>query len=235
MLIRPTDEYEPSSTRKRARVGIESTSADQSQDHVRLDYDEEDPLRPLTWSFRALFELYVFADSYDTLALRQQVIQLIQVKLMMVTPRKYANPPISAISWVVDNLPSSSPLRKFLAGFVGKDLGLTALGSTKSDFVKQLAKLPGDFLAECLVASKAQSQAEYDNDSYDPDSQDPGFDCDGVNIDDDLNHELFCDVHTHHEHEKDTKQAVVGCRVNWREILGPEFCDWETAQHDLDD
>ena len=174
--------------------------------------DEQAPLRPVTWSYRDLFELYIFADFYDTLALRQQVLSIIQIKLMMEKPRMYEWPSIADIAYAAQNLPSTSGLRKFLVGLVSKDFTISGLGRNRISAAENLGELPGDFLAECLVSAKAErSSGACDNSKC------------IIHTKGDRDNVLHGDLHIFHEHENDSKQAEELCCMTW-DLLLEKFC-----------
>ena len=110
-----------------------------------------DPMEPLTWHWVDLFELYVFADKYNTRGLRLQVFDIIQLKLMkasgkgtevMNTP---ALPCSTAITYITDNLPKDSQMLRMVAREY-------RTRNPKWAQVNQewLASLPASFLARLL-------------------------------------------------------------------------------------
>ncbi|KAK5688820.1 hypothetical protein LTS10_000798 [Elasticomyces elasticus] len=71
-------------------------------------------LDPVAWQWANLFELYIFADKYDTRRLRTKVIELVQVKSFLVKPTRYLRPNEFDHATVYNSLPDSSGLSKFM-------------------------------------------------------------------------------------------------------------------------
>lgn len=174
---------------------------------------EDDPVRPVPWSYHALFELYIFADRYDTLALCQQAMSLIQLKHGMEKARVCAWPSIEDISYAARNLPTTSALRKFLVGLISKDFKLSAFGRNKDYCAETLGDLPADFLAECLVSAKAERSAVGCKDAGCP-----------IHAKGDV--EDKANIHDFHEHEKGSKQVETACIVAW-DFLIERYCQRE--------
>lgn len=65
---------------------------------------------PTTWPFKTLFELYVFADRFDTRMLRRLVIERIIFKIA--SGEGY--PELSEIAFLYESLPRASPLIRFI-------------------------------------------------------------------------------------------------------------------------
>ena len=89
-----------------------------TQEEVAEDEDELDPRDPVTWGFLTLFELYVFADKYDTRRLRTATVEITQIKAFQTKPREYLYPAMSELAWAFENLPATSPLYKLLLNIV---------------------------------------------------------------------------------------------------------------------
>ncbi|KAK4951488.1 hypothetical protein LTR10_010464 [Elasticomyces elasticus] len=71
-------------------------------------------LDPVAWQWADLFELYIFADKYDTRRLRNKVIELVQIKTFLLKPTRYLRPSELDNATVYNNLPDSSGLSKFM-------------------------------------------------------------------------------------------------------------------------
>lgn len=114
----------------------------------------------MTWRPQHLFEIYTFADKYDTRELRMAAMETIQMKYIQKSPRKYLLPPITAVSWASLRLPSTPPLFRLLA-----DAWSTRLtfgrhsGSSSYEQAEYCLRTPKEFLAECFVALKRHNAA----------------------------------------------------------------------------
>lgn len=75
--------------------------------------DEQDDNNPVTWTWQNLFDLYIFADKYDTRRFRTDVITVIQQKAFQAHPRQYPLPDYIDCADMFNGLPESSPLYKF--------------------------------------------------------------------------------------------------------------------------
>ena len=109
----------------------------------------------MTWSWEALFALYILADEYDTALSRQHVIEVTQTNALQLRPRVYPLPHPEAITTVANNLPANSPLYRFLVLLMveisSENRGADHLTSPFAD----LAIIPSDVLAEVYRASNA--------------------------------------------------------------------------------
>lgn len=119
--------------------------------------DEKDLSNPITWPWGWLFDMYVFADQYDTQRLRTQVMHLIQIRLDQRRPRMYLYPDHIDTQRCVDRLPSSSPLRRLLVDLWAKNMRMGSHGDPKDvKQVRAMELLPQTFLIECFIALKGE-------------------------------------------------------------------------------
>jgi len=115
---------------------------------------------PVTWSCRWLFELYVFSDQYDIRDFRMSIFEVIQTKLFQTRPRAYLVPSVRQVAFAANNLPSSSPLYRFLVDQYAIRLSTTSPSSEVDAQADFFAELPIGFLSRCLVASKRHAVAQ---------------------------------------------------------------------------
>lgn len=111
---------------------------------------------PVTWPWDELFDLYVFADEFDTRPLRNHVMELIQVKTLQLSPLQYAIPSVESIAGVLSQIPASSKLYRFLVDMYAR--GLRDRGNGPQDS-EALSQLPSDFLAECFIVLRKRDRA----------------------------------------------------------------------------
>ncbi|PPJ60111.1 hypothetical protein CBER1_03142 [Cercospora berteroae] len=121
------------------------------------DTEFRDHQDPLTWSYGSLFEVYVFADRYDTSALRNQIMQIIQYKKRDLQDL----PGAGSIRFAVANLPPTSPLRRFLRAWFGTCLRIESF--ERCDLMNLLSRCPPEFLAECMITSIAYRDCKTHN------------------------------------------------------------------------
>lgn len=194
-------------------MNIECKFSQQISIEDKSEFHEEDPSRAITWSFYTLFEIYVFADRYDTLPLRQQVMHFIQLKMNMCTPRRHPGPTFPVIKFAIEQLPDTSPLRMFLATLVGKDISL----ATGRHSLNRLAIFPSDFLAECLIQSKVKTRAVLVKFAGHEEGDD------GKIHSSDILNACEWSPHRFHEHDKDGKQTHIACYHLWN-FLRTMYC-----------
>lgn len=117
--------------------------------------DERDLTNPSTWPWSWLFDLYVFADQYDTVRLREQIMNFIQLRLDQRYPRMYCYPDSLDTQRCVDRLPSTSPLRRLLVDLWAKNIQVHDKKDPRVGFdAKAMNGLPAGFVIECFVALK---------------------------------------------------------------------------------
>ncbi|KAF7193559.1 hypothetical protein HII31_05134 [Pseudocercospora fuligena] len=166
------------------------------------------PAQPITWRWKLLFAIYVFADKYDSVGLRNLVMNFVQMKLTIMTPLIFDMPTLGDSRFPMENLPSSSPLRRLLAEFWGVQCDLQFIGDHNGgkEASTVLEELPSSFLADCLVAGKKYDEAC----GRDPDSSD-------------AMRPLEKSQCAYHEHQNDGQIAQAQCREGWvffRETFG---------------
>ncbi|KAK5127586.1 hypothetical protein LTR85_006926 [Meristemomyces frigidus] len=107
---------------------------------------------PVTWPWEALFAVYQFADQYHTRRLRQAVLEIVQIKTLQLQPKVYHLPNPATIAFAANNLPDTSPLRRFLLDvFVhaeAENFHKHGASDIAECSARELAILPSDFLAE---------------------------------------------------------------------------------------
>ncbi|KAK5725004.1 hypothetical protein LTR17_013390 [Elasticomyces elasticus] len=173
------------------------------------DYlDVADLLDPVTWKFEDLFDLYIFADKYDTRRLRTAVMTLIQTKLFQSKPMSYAGLIFSECTVAFDNVPDSSPLYKLLVDLMIYDMDPLDLTehdnyqhlplSVCSEILSRTAQL-----VRCLRCDECQQSALCNDSDTHPDvkSATPTYDTD------------FC---KYHEHDSDEERRL--CVRKWGQI-----------------
>ncbi|KAK4549762.1 hypothetical protein LTR36_005063 [Oleoguttula mirabilis] len=130
--------------------------------------DENDPNDPVTWSYDALFPLYVFGDKYHTTAFRTTIFESIQMKMLQAKPREYLYPHDSDISYAATNLPSSRPLYRLLRDICAYNYDFetdndAASSRGSEEEIDRLAtmveNLPPAFVAQCWMVSKRYARA----------------------------------------------------------------------------
>ncbi|GIZ44439.1 hypothetical protein CKM354_000763700 [Cercospora kikuchii] len=163
---------------------------------------------PTTWPMQTLFDLYAFADRFDTRLLRRLVIE--QVIFSIASGAGY--PSMQEIAWLYETLPRSSPLIRFICYNTA-----TVLNSEELvDFRKQILAELGDV----EVASEFNSDLL----AMDEASKDRCLECKRLRqLSDDERLRRKCDVHRlppytvewrhpehkwcfWHEHEKDENE-----------------------------
>ncbi|KAK5715383.1 hypothetical protein LTR15_010026 [Elasticomyces elasticus] len=114
-----------SPARARAEVGILEARSDIVADYIRAcssgyairqasEFTDADLIDPVTWNWQSLFELYVFADMFETRRLRTAVMEFIQKKTFLSMTREYLLPDTAACGMVFRNLPETAGLYKWL-------------------------------------------------------------------------------------------------------------------------
>ncbi|KAK5688821.1 hypothetical protein LTS10_000799 [Elasticomyces elasticus] len=78
------------------------------------EFTDLDLVDPVRWDWQSLFELYVFADMFETRRLRTAVIELIQVKTFQTMTQEYLLPDMVACGMAFKNLPDTASLYKSL-------------------------------------------------------------------------------------------------------------------------
>ncbi|KAF2210355.1 hypothetical protein CERZMDRAFT_118192 [Cercospora zeae-maydis SCOH1-5] len=120
--------------------------------------DPYDPQNALTWPWTDLFELYVFAEKYDTRGLRIKVFDLIQLRLvrnaMLYESRWLPDP--DDVTYLVENLPSNSRLVMLLSRYYQ----VQSARPVERRLAK-LGRLPSSFLALCYLHSMRFMQAKH--------------------------------------------------------------------------
>lgn len=173
--------------------------------------DEEDDSQPITWRWRSLFELFVFADRYDARGMRMAVMDIIQEKLLRRDPHEYDLPANESVGWVVSHLLSTSTLRRLLVDVWGTWLSYQSPNDDKQAQAEELELLPQSFLLECLVASKRFAFAAYCHECSGGRSED----CTSTDHDaSDALHFVDRDLCTYHEHGDDEEEKV-RCVIRW--------------------
>ncbi|KAK5746358.1 hypothetical protein LTR17_000738 [Elasticomyces elasticus] len=127
-------------------VMVYTKSCDSGYAVVQADeFTDADLVDPVSWDWQSLFELYVFADMFETRRLRIAVIELVQVKTFQTRTREYLLPSMAACSVAFKNLPDTADLCKWLADVIIYTKGPDALSTPES-----LQLLPSQTLAQLL-------------------------------------------------------------------------------------
>ncbi|KXT17071.1 hypothetical protein AC579_4346 [Pseudocercospora musae] len=112
------------------------------------NHHENDKSNAITWRWRKLFELFIFADKYDTKALRNAIMVTVQLKALMEKPRDYFLPSFQEAAYAFENLPSNSSLYRFIIdGLVHSRCPLSL------DKANSFLVLPAEILSLLLVKS----------------------------------------------------------------------------------
>jgi len=189
-------------------------------------YHESTPNDPVTWSWQPLLNLYKFADEYDTCRLRQFVFEKIRTKVLQVRPKAYELPGPKHIAYIAENLPPSSPLRKFFVQVYVHAPSFHEHGAELSSLsTVELEVIPGQFLAEAYRLSQRRTAAVLCY-SYGPGQQVGGQCMYADHTEEDLvtpRERAWCWLH---EHEGD--EEVKACEARWWEVewrLVPKSAD----------
>lgn len=168
---------------------------------------------PVSWSWDELFDLYAFADEFDTRALRNQVVELIQLKALQTVPYHYAPPSTTSTASILSRIPASSKLFRLLVDMyargVQRDHGRMPVNSTA------LSKLPPEFVAECFLVLKSREQThEYSRYAGRAPVyrglEAPEYEGRGALRD--------MDPCTYHEHPAQDYDEKLACSMRWTEI-----------------
>lgn len=199
--------------------GCESSNAAENSTAAPQDTPVRDPRDPITWSYRSLFEIYVFADRYDTVALRNQIINIIQYKLVEL---KHFPGRSESIEYAVENLRSECPLRRLLCGWFSTCIRAKSFTGRREAMIKFLTGCPSEFLAECMTSMMAFCDCRTCPSNHDCVLQGHDED-DGVEL---------CKWHpcTFHEHGKEGKEARWACERLWEAL--DRVSDWRVGGHD---
>ncbi|KAM3420461.1 hypothetical protein BST61_g3730 [Cercospora zeina] len=211
-----TEEAEDEPLAKRSRWEVTPDIEEQGHETVcatvhspadERDLVVQDALNPTTWPYRCLFDIYVFADRYDTSALRNQIMSIIQYKL---TELNHIPGRPESIVFATENLSANSPLRKLLRGWSSSCLLPSNFADARPNMAEFLNGCPQEFLADCLSASIAYRDCQTCPDDHDCERQGHGKD-DGV---------MLYEWHpcAFHEHEKDTKEVRWDCSRLWHAL-----------------
>lgn len=106
--------YRRNTTRSEAKKEANNTRVQSELARRSFGPDEEVEDNPVTWTYADLFTLYIFADSYCIRGLRNEVINIIQIKLMQEKPRQYDYPTTDQLCYAYQNLPETSSLCRLL-------------------------------------------------------------------------------------------------------------------------
>ena len=111
---------------------------------------------PVTWSWDALFALYIFADKYDSRLFRQVVMEKIAFKMLQIGPKIYYLPGLESIAFLMENLPASSPLRRYITwDFARAEGGFHEYAEEWTKLSPEASKtLPPDFLLKVIAAQR---------------------------------------------------------------------------------
>ena len=169
---------------------------------------DEDSRNALSWSYIDLFQVHVFADKHEMRDLRDAVLDVVLLKVKQETPVKYGLPAISDLTWLVEDIPTTSRLRRmFVDAYTGwrEVHGENARPET---VISKLNGLPSEFLAECLVVTQRKAAAWQCFAEHGPDCSDHDF------TPDDRLHFLQMEACRYHEHE-DTEEERKTCELRW--------------------
>ena len=133
------------------------------------------------------------------------------MKLLMDYPRVYAGPSFRDTRRVIGNLPSSSPLYRFLADIWALDLHLTDDDEERG----WLGRFPSSFLVDCLMASRKLGEARgcCSNKLHE---------C-GDHTSDDGKTVRGRDPCLYHDHEFDDEKTEEFCRSRWTYLVA-KYC-----------
>ena len=136
-------------------------SADNGESEARTKENHEGHYHdPLTWPWIWLFELYVFADKYDTRDFRMSLFVTIQAKFQVQKPQQYDSPNRWDMSFIAHKLYPSSPLFQLLADIFSCLMPVGTEDHSKQQQAVMFGQLlPADFLAACFIACKRRLSA----------------------------------------------------------------------------
>lgn len=199
-----------------------------SADAVTAKDLEPDPSNAVTWKWRDLIALYIFADKYDTKGLRQMVMETIQVKFGQTKPVSYSEPSFQVMSYAFHNLPDTSPLYDFMLQLLAYEKLAPPLTSAS-----RLEVLPLSVLA--MVMTRLMQLRRWDG----CDCKETSRDCEELgqlghsDIKDQTEVE-FCrrigDLCKYHEHE--TAEGKKLCRAKWIHLNEKHGLDLEDECED---
>lgn len=121
--------------------------------------DENDFNKPVTWSFKALFELYSFSDKYATTDFCVIAFGNIQKKFLQNNPQSYRLPHYVEAKRAAERMLPSNPLFRLLVDFYAIDLSHETMGDTTLQQAASHERLPSDFLAACLISTRRRQAA----------------------------------------------------------------------------
>lgn len=109
------------------------------------DYDDD----PVTWYYSDLFDLYIFADKYDSKGMRQAVMEIVQIKIMQCSPRSYYFPANEDFLQIYEKLPASSPMYILLVHVQAFDVA-----QDNQTLRQHFESMPADVMSQVLVLMK---------------------------------------------------------------------------------
>ena len=173
--------------------------------------DENDPSDPVTWRYGELFQIYIFADEYESRGFLMAIFEVIQMKLLQKTPRAYLLPHRREVTFAVERLAYSAPLRRLLVDVYATELSIDCGPPDGQDQVKRFKDMPGDFMIECLVKAKRMHNAHRCKKCG---TEGTGKPCDAKNHTSDdrftAKDRYPC---LYHDHDSDKEQAL--CSMRW--------------------
>ncbi|KAK4549929.1 hypothetical protein LTR36_005230 [Oleoguttula mirabilis] len=86
------------------------------------DDDENEGGDAVTWPWADLFELFVFADKYDTRRFRNALVELVQIKALQRRPKTYLLPSARSLCFAFAHLPAAATLCRFLSDLITWEL-----------------------------------------------------------------------------------------------------------------
>lgn len=174
--------------------------------------EEADSSNPVTWPWMWLFQLYVFADQYDTKRLREQVMNFIQLRCDQKHPRMYPYPSTKNTAWCADRLATTSSLRRLLVDIWAKRMKLCIHKEPGVESqAREMELFPQSFIIECFLTTSCVVETIHcavDN-------------CTSPAHDHEASPSMYrCRFHEHGPGNQESN----GCEVLWH-LLGLEYMD----------
>ncbi|KAK5127595.1 hypothetical protein LTR85_006935 [Meristemomyces frigidus] len=124
----------------KARNELRDQASSEDHDHSNEGGDA------VTWPWHDLFELFIFANKYDTRRFRNALVELVQIKALQCRPKTYTWPSARNLCFAFDNLPATSTLYRFLSDMITWEL--------EPENAQQYAGLPQQVLATAWFQAK---------------------------------------------------------------------------------
>ncbi|KAK3618853.1 hypothetical protein LTR56_024367 [Elasticomyces elasticus] len=179
----------------------------QSHTEGAAELTNADLIDPVAWLDYDLFDLYIFADKYDTQLLRKAVMEVIQIKVFQTLPFSYLFPSKSDLAHAFRHLPDTSPLYRLLTEIMVYDTDPDVVAESDRPEV-----LPSRALCEVLVRTTQLARcAECSQCKH-------GHPClDKSHADIKSTRAPYCkSLCVYHEHDSEEEQKM--CEVKWERI-----------------